>query len=585
MIAKVNPSGKSFRGLVDYCLGEVQADAEERTPEEQARPADRVAWSETVNLPTDDPRKAARMMAATVQYGEDLKRLAGVPDGGRRLEKPVCHLSLSWKEGERPGRHTMREAALESLRELELERREALIVAHRDSKCAHVHVIVNRVSFEDGRAAKLSRSHSKLSEWAEKYERRSDDIQCPRRVEHNRLRAAGHQVYDTGSRHRDRRYKRQRSAERQGHRHRLPPRMAERHRREWSRLCQRQRKELEGVERGGEKEKKKLHRKERTALARRLSQEAARLDSGQWSMDRMGEGVASRLRTDRTPEEQRAKETAFVVNYREPRPATDAKPRKRRKREVEAPGPPVGWEEPSRGQDDRAAPAEWYQYQERWPDYEDQDRKMFETLMGQNHEEQREFLEHFMRDQGYQKWDGSRAMEHVQQKSLPAELAPKGKQAPDAAETAGSYYMSLPEKYRRQWDESGIADRIRDVTRQAESSLRGRLSGDRQQYVADAVRRQCGAQAQRFDQAMRLDQARHRPKWEVRQRWKTLQYERQQNARAPVAGASRQRTRTVARTIGQVMAEQMKQVAKDQEQPPPPGNPVPPGMDDDDWER
>ena len=556
MIAKVHPSGKSFRGLVEYCLGEGHLEDDEQTGEERARTAERVDWSETVNLPTDDPRKAARMMAATVQYGDELKKLAGVPAGGRPLEKPVCHLTLSWKEGERPGRQTMREAALESLAALDLDQREALIVAHRDRECAHVHVIVNRVSSEDGRAAKLSRSHSELSKWAEKYERRSGDIQCQRRVEHNRLRAEGHQVYDTGSRHRDGRYKRQRAAERHGHRHRPTSRLAERHRREWRRLYQRQRKELKGVERGGEKEKGKLHRKERVTLAERQSKEEARLASGKWSMDRVAGGVASRLGTDRTQEELRKKETAYVVKYREPRAATDASPRKRQKRETEAPVPPGGREEPSRGQVDRAPPAEWYQYQERWPDHAEQDRKLFEALIEQNHEQRREFSEHFMRNAGYQKWDQSWQMEHVQQKSLPAELAPKGEQAPDAAKDAGSYYKGLPEKYQRQWDESGIADQIRDVTRQAESSIRGRLSGDREQYVADAVRRQCGAQAQRFDQAMRYDQAQHRPMREVQQRWKTLQYEQQQKSRDNYERALQQRTLTVARSIGKFVAEQ-----------------------------
>ena len=49
----------------------------------------RVAWTETVNLATDDARVAARQMAATVSYAPELKELAGVRAGGRRLEKPV----------------------------------------------------------------------------------------------------------------------------------------------------------------------------------------------------------------------------------------------------------------------------------------------------------------------------------------------------------------------------------------------------------------------------------------------------------------------------------------------------------------
>ena len=45
--------------------------------------------------------------------------------------------------------------------------RQAVMIAHRDTAQPHVHVVVNRVSVEDGRAAKLGNSYLKLSRWAE----------------------------------------------------------------------------------------------------------------------------------------------------------------------------------------------------------------------------------------------------------------------------------------------------------------------------------------------------------------------------------------------------------------------------------
>ena len=149
------------------------------------------------------------MMAATVSYAPTLKQHAQVKAGGRELAKPVCHYSLSWKEGEQPSRPEMIRAAETTLAVLQMPKNQALLVAHRDTASAHVHVIANRVSWEDGRAAKLQMSRLNLSRWAEGYERSRGEIQCARRVEHNRIRSTGKAVYDRESR-RDGDYRRDR---------------------------------------------------------------------------------------------------------------------------------------------------------------------------------------------------------------------------------------------------------------------------------------------------------------------------------------------------------------------------------------
>ena len=59
--------------------------------------------------------------------------------------------------------------ATESLKALGLEKHQALIVAQRGGH-PHVHVIVNRLDAESGKAAGLSRSKLRLSKWAEGYE-------------------------------------------------------------------------------------------------------------------------------------------------------------------------------------------------------------------------------------------------------------------------------------------------------------------------------------------------------------------------------------------------------------------------------
>ena len=138
-------------------------------------------------------------MAATAEASPELKRLAGVAATGRKLEKPVCHYSLSWAKDEKPDRQEMRWAAQESLKALGMERHQALVVSHRDGQ-PHVHVIANRVDPESGKAAGLNRSKLKLSKWAEEYERGQGKIRCPQRERNNARRGQGKRVQDRVSR-------------------------------------------------------------------------------------------------------------------------------------------------------------------------------------------------------------------------------------------------------------------------------------------------------------------------------------------------------------------------------------------------
>ena len=77
-----------------------------------------------------------------------------------------------------------------SLKALGMEDRQAVVVAHNDTDHRHLHVVVNRVSAEDGRAANRSNDRLKLSRWAERWEREHGGLRCERREDHNRRRAA-----------------------------------------------------------------------------------------------------------------------------------------------------------------------------------------------------------------------------------------------------------------------------------------------------------------------------------------------------------------------------------------------------------
>ena len=189
MVPKINGLGRSFAGVAAYCLHDAP-EPDDRSPET----SERVAWTDTRNLPTIQTERAARLMAATAKAAPDLKRLAGATRGGRKLAKPVLHYSLSWAQDETPDRREMSRAVDGSLEALGLEGHEALIVAHDDTRHPHVHVVANRVDPETGKAAKLGNSKLRLSRWAEGYERDQGRIRVERRVKNNERRRAGKEV-------------------------------------------------------------------------------------------------------------------------------------------------------------------------------------------------------------------------------------------------------------------------------------------------------------------------------------------------------------------------------------------------------
>jgi hypothetical protein len=121
VIFKASQLGKSFKGLVSYL--QHGKDGQQH---------DRVEWQETRNLPTRAPQVAARMMAATAQQSE-------------RVQTPVYHFSVSFPLDDNVNRETMRRVADEVLRDLGLDKHQAVLISHRDTAHQHVHVAVNTV--------------------------------------------------------------------------------------------------------------------------------------------------------------------------------------------------------------------------------------------------------------------------------------------------------------------------------------------------------------------------------------------------------------------------------------------------------
>src|SRR3989440_1431286 len=147
MVPAITAGGRSFRGAALYYLHDKREDGEA-----VRLTADRVAWVETVNLPTGDPERAWRIMAHTALAQAELKAAAGTKATGRKLKNPVFAYSIAWHPGERPTKAGMIEAARSSLEAQGLEEHQAIILSHDDEPQAHVHIIVNRVHPATGKS-------------------------------------------------------------------------------------------------------------------------------------------------------------------------------------------------------------------------------------------------------------------------------------------------------------------------------------------------------------------------------------------------------------------------------------------------
>lgn len=184
MVPKIHAKGSSFKGAAAYLLHDKdRADTDER-----------VAWSEVRNLAVDDPDKAWRIMAATALDQDRLKAQAGVKNTGRKSDKHVLHISLAWHPDQSPSREDMIVAADQAIKAIGAQDRQALFVAHDDESHPHLHLLINRVSPENGKHLSSSNDRLKLSKWAENYERETGDILCENRVINNAMRAKGNYV-------------------------------------------------------------------------------------------------------------------------------------------------------------------------------------------------------------------------------------------------------------------------------------------------------------------------------------------------------------------------------------------------------
>jgi hypothetical protein len=130
---------------------------------------DRVAWTTSRNLPTADPELAGKIMRATAEQSD-------------RVTRPVHHLALSFDPGDSVDRATMERVADDVLRRLGLDEYQVVMVAHCDREHQHVHLLVNRVHPETGRAWERSHDYRIIQQVLREEERALGLRQVPGRL-------------------------------------------------------------------------------------------------------------------------------------------------------------------------------------------------------------------------------------------------------------------------------------------------------------------------------------------------------------------------------------------------------------------
>jgi hypothetical protein len=172
MIVKIHRSGRSFVGVTRYLAHDPNA-----------KTADRVAWTHTLNLAEDTHLPTAvHEMLWTYRAADSLKRASGISTGGTRLQRPVKHLSLGWHESEQTTQAHMLQTAKAYLKHMGWDDRQAILFGHRDKPHPHVHVVLNVVSPQDGRALDDFREHWRTEAFCLAYEREHGRIFCEERL-------------------------------------------------------------------------------------------------------------------------------------------------------------------------------------------------------------------------------------------------------------------------------------------------------------------------------------------------------------------------------------------------------------------
>ncbi|MBY6240059.1 relaxase/mobilization nuclease domain-containing protein [Methylosinus sp. Sm6] len=172
MIVRFARPGASFKGVAAYLTHDP----------EHASTSERVAWTHTLNLAHDHVPSSVHEMLTTCLDADLLKAEAGVRTVGRKVEKPVKHVSLNWHPSEKPERADMVRAAESFLDHMGWKEHQAILVAHDDKEHRHVHLIVNAIHPVTGLKLDDGLEKRRAQAWALAYEQQQGKVFCEQRL-------------------------------------------------------------------------------------------------------------------------------------------------------------------------------------------------------------------------------------------------------------------------------------------------------------------------------------------------------------------------------------------------------------------
>ena len=172
MVPRIGQRGKSFKGITSYLLNPRKGTQKER-----------VRYTYTKNLISNDIAKASQMMIYTAKRAEQTKMENGLSPAGRKAKKPVFHFSLSWHLEDEPTKELMIDSCSEMIDVLGLTEHEWYMITHDEREHIHSHVVASLVHPETGLMANPRYEHLKASKWALEYEQKMGEIRCPERAQ------------------------------------------------------------------------------------------------------------------------------------------------------------------------------------------------------------------------------------------------------------------------------------------------------------------------------------------------------------------------------------------------------------------
>ena len=182
MVPNINNRGQSFKGVTAYLMFD----------KDMANTSERVGFTHTENLHTNDVMEASRFMAWTDLNREHLKENTA---GRKASAGNVYHYSISWQDNENPTPEHMKETALKSVERLGLSKHQMYMVEHTDEDHKHMHIVVNLVDPENGKIANVKSDMKRLDRWANEYEK-ENGIVCHDRAKKYEAWEQGQQAFE-----------------------------------------------------------------------------------------------------------------------------------------------------------------------------------------------------------------------------------------------------------------------------------------------------------------------------------------------------------------------------------------------------